>query len=63
MGRQLSIRIGERITEGMVNSYSEGMAEHPSALMNSNGKLEVFLKEASAADFLQARRGERIEVS
>jgi S-adenosylmethionine hydrolase len=63
MGRQLSLRIGERIIEGVVNSYSEGMAENPSALINSNGKLEVFLKEASAADSLQVRRGGRIEVS
>jgi S-adenosyl-L-methionine hydrolase (adenosine-forming) len=63
MGRQLSIRIGERIIEGVVNSYSEGMTENPSALINSNGKLEVFLKESSAADFLKAGRGGRIEVS
>lgn len=63
MGRQLSIRIGERIIEGVVNSYSEGSAEKPSALINSNGTLEIFLKEASAADLLQARRGGRIEVS
>jgi S-adenosylmethionine hydrolase len=39
------------------------MAEKPSALINSNGKLEIFLKEASAADLLQVRRGGRIEVS
>ncbi len=63
MRRQLSIRIGERIIEGVVNSYSEGMAEKPSALINSDGKLEIFLKEASAADLLQVGRGERIEVS
>ena len=63
MGRQLLIRVGKQMIEGLANSYSEGLAEKPSALMNSNGKLEVFLKEASAADFLQARRGGRIEVS
>ncbi len=63
MGRQLSIRIGERIIEWLVSSYSEGMAEKPSALINSDGKLEVFLKEASAADLLQIKRGGRIEVS
>jgi S-adenosyl-L-methionine hydrolase (adenosine-forming) len=57
------IRVGEWIIEGLVNSYSEGMAETPSALINSNGKLEVFLKEAAAADFLKAARGGRIEVS
>jgi S-adenosylmethionine hydrolase len=62
-GRQLSILIGKRIIEGLVESYSEGMAEKPSALINSDGKLEVFLKEASAADLLQVGRGARIEVA
>jgi S-adenosylmethionine hydrolase len=62
-GRQLSILIGKRIIEGLVESYSEGMAEKPSALINSDGKLEVFLKEASSADLLQVGRGARIEVS
>jgi S-adenosylmethionine hydrolase len=62
-GRQLSILIGKRIIEGLVESYSEGVAEKPSALINSDGKLEVFLKEASAADLLQVGRGARIEVS
>jgi S-adenosyl-L-methionine hydrolase (adenosine-forming) len=62
-GRQLSILIGKRIIEGLVESYSEGMTEKPSALINSDGKLEVFLKEASAADLLQVGRGARIEVS
>jgi hypothetical protein len=57
------IRIGERIIEGLVNSYSEGMAEKPFALINSDGKLEIFLKEASTADLLQVGRGARIEVS
>lgn len=62
-GRHMSILIGKRIIEGLVESYSEGMAEKPSALINSDGKLEVFLKEASAADLLQVGRGARIEVS
>jgi len=62
-GRQLSVLIGKRIIEGLVESYSEGMAEKPSALINSEGKLEVFLKEASAADLLKVGRGARIEVS
>jgi S-adenosyl-L-methionine hydrolase (adenosine-forming) len=57
------IRIGERIIEGLVNSYSEGMTEKPSALINSGGKLEIFIKEASTADLLQVGRGVRIEVS
>jgi S-adenosylmethionine hydrolase len=59
---QLSIRIGGRIIEGLVASYSEGMAGQPSALINSDGKLEVFVKEASAADLLKVGRGARIEI-
>jgi len=61
--RQPFIRIGEQIIEGLVSSYSEGMEEKPSALINSNGRLEIFLKEASAVDLLQVGRGARIEVS
>ncbi len=61
--RQPLIRISGRIIEGLLNSYSEGMAEKPSALINSDGKLEIFLKEASAADLLKVGSGERIEVS
>lgn len=60
---QPSIRIGERIIEGLVASYSEGAEDLPSALINSDGKLEIFVKEASAADLLKAGRGTRIEVS
>lgn len=62
-GRQLSIRIGRQAAEGLVASYSEGTAEQPFALINSDGNLEIFVKEASAADLLKAGRGMRIEVS
>jgi hypothetical protein len=61
--RQPFIRIGERIIEGLVAGYSEGTVGQPSALINSDGRLEIFVKEASAADLLQTRRGGRIEVS
>jgi len=60
--RQPLIRIGEQIIEGLLNSYSEGRTEKPSALINSDGRVEIFLKEASAADLLQVGRGARIEV-
>jgi S-adenosyl-L-methionine hydrolase (adenosine-forming) len=63
MGRQWSILIGKRVIEGLVNSYSVGVEEKPFALINSDGRLEIFLKEASAADLLQVGRGARIEVS
>ncbi len=60
--RQLSVRIGEQIIEGLVVNYGEGMADQPSALINSNGRLEIFVKEAPAADLLKVGRGARIEV-
>ena len=61
--RQTFIRISERTIEGLVASYSEGTVGQPSALINSAGQLEIFVKEASAAGLLQTRRGARIEVS
>jgi len=63
MGRQWSIRIGERVIEGPVNSYSVGSAQKPCAIINSDGRLEIFLKESSAADLLQVGKGARIEVT
>ncbi|MEY4704083.1 MAG: hypothetical protein RL042_279 [Nitrospirota bacterium] len=60
--RQLSIRVGKLAIEGLVASYSEGTDGQPSALINSDGRVEIFVKEASAADLLEAGRGARIEV-
>ena len=61
--RQPFIRIGERTIEGLVASYSEGTVGQPSALINSDGQLELFVKDASASDLLQTGRGARIELS
>ena len=57
------IRIAGHKIETLVGSYSEGMAEWPSALINSDGQLEIFAKEASAADLLKVGKGARVEVS
>ena len=57
------IRIAGHMIDTLVGSYSEGTTKQPSVLINSDGRLEIFLKEASAADLLQVGRGERIEVS
>lgn len=61
--RQVIIRIDKRIIEGLAASYSEGAMGQPSALINSDGRLEIFVKEASAADLLKVGKGARIEVS
>lgn len=61
--RQLAIRIGDRVIKDLVDSYSNGSAGQPCALINSDGRIEIFLKEASASDLLHVDKGERIEVS
>jgi hypothetical protein len=57
------IRMGNHVIHGLVASYSEGASRKPHALLNSNGRLEIFLKEAHAADILKVEKGERIEIS
>ncbi len=57
------IRIGGLTIDGLARSYAEGSADTPQALINSNGYLEIFLKEGRAADRLNVARGARIELS
>lgn len=59
----VTIRIGGMAIEGLTASYSEGTKETPHALINSNGLVEIFLKEGSAAAWLKVGRGERIEIA
>ena len=51
------IRIGRYTIKGVVASYSEGQPDRVHALINSNGQLEVFLKECSAHSRLQVKIG------
>jgi len=57
----VGFRIGGVTISGLVRSYSQGDLVAPRALINSNGQVEVFLKEGSAAEVLKVNRGERIE--
>ncbi len=58
-----SVRLGGRTIEGLVTSYSDGAPGVPYALINSNGQIEVFVREGSAADVLGIVRGARIEIA
>lgn len=58
----VSIRLGDVTINGLVRSYSQGDPAVPHALINSNGRVEIFIKEGSAADRLKLGRGEKIEV-
>lgn len=60
---EVTIRLGSTEIQGLVKAYADGSHDKPHALINSNGHLEVFLKEGNAAEALKCGRGERIEVS
>ena len=57
-----TIRIGERKIGRLVTSYTEGQPNCLCALVNSNGFLELFIKEGSAANSIDVRAGEQIYV-
>ncbi|MEP6959852.1 MAG: SAM-dependent chlorinase/fluorinase [Nitrospirota bacterium] len=62
-GRQhLTIHIGAYTINGLVASYSEGRSDTPSALINSCGKLEIFLDRNHAAQRLQIGVGGEIRL-
>ena len=58
-----TICIGRQIIQGLLASYSDGMPDSPQALVNSNGSVEIFMKEGSAANRLGLGSGERITIS
>ncbi|MDE3041941.1 MAG: SAM-dependent chlorinase/fluorinase [Nitrospirota bacterium] len=57
------IRIAGHTIDGLVGSYQEGDAQVPRALINSNGQLEIFLKEANAASVLQLGKKEAVRLT
>jgi hypothetical protein len=59
----VSIRIGGVTIDGLVRSYSQGDSRAPHALINSNGQIEVFVKEGSAAETLKVLQGEAITLA
>lgn len=58
----IQIRVGTHAIGNLVASYSEGMAGVPQALINSNGMLELFLKERPAGEILQVGVGAVVEI-
>jgi hypothetical protein len=57
------IRIAGHTIDGLVGSYQEGDAKLPRALINSDGQLEIFLKESSAALLLQLGKKESVRLT
>ena len=59
----LELQIAGFRVNGLVASYAVGSKVEPSALINSNGAIEVFVKEGSAAQWLKVGRGEPVTLS
>jgi S-adenosylmethionine hydrolase len=57
------IHIAQQTIKGLVVSYSEGEGSRPAALLNSNGFLEIFVKEGSVAEALGLKSGALITVT
>jgi len=60
---KMLIRIAGHTIDGLVGSYAEGSMVEPSALINSNGTIEVFIKESNVAQRLKTGRGAEIILS
>lgn len=58
-----SIRVGGQLIDGLVGSYSAGDTQNPRALINSDGYVEIFLKESSAAAGLHVGCREPVRLS
>jgi hypothetical protein len=58
---QPTFRLGGATIRGLVENYSQGHASMPNAVINSNGQVEIFLREASAAEGLKVARGARLD--
>jgi S-adenosylmethionine hydrolase len=57
-----AIQLGEVIINGMKTHYAEGALGLPEALFNSNGQLEIFIKQGSAVDRCGGKIGQQIEL-
>jgi S-adenosylmethionine hydrolase len=61
-GGKTTIRLGSASIDGVVTSYAGGERDAVRALVNSNGQVEIFVKEGSAAELLKCGLGERITI-
>ena len=58
----VEIHVGTHLVNDVVGNYSQGSSDSPSALINSSGTLEIFLREASAARSLGVSVGEEVRL-
>ena len=56
------IKIGEVVIKGIKTHYGEGATGLPEALFNSNGYLEIFIKQGRATDRCEWQLGQTVEL-
>lgn len=56
------IKIGNVVIKGIKTHYGEGAMGLPEALFNSNGHLEIFMKQGRAVDRCQLHTGQTVEL-
>jgi len=57
------VHVAGRVIEGLRQSYAEGEANTPHALVNSDGLLEIFLKQSRASALLKAKAHDVVKLS
>ncbi len=57
------IRVAGHLLDGLVGSYADGEEASPRALINSDGRLEIFCRESSASARLGVSRHEIVKLS
>lgn len=56
------VKIGEVVIKGIKTHYGEGATGLPEALINSNGHVEIFVKQGRAVDRCELHMGQTIEL-
>jgi len=56
------LMVGEMTVKGIKGFYGEGATGLPELLMNSNGHLEIFIKQGRAADRCGLQVGQKVEL-
>lgn len=58
----MGLKVGDMIIKGIKTFYGEGATGLPEVLMNSNGQLEIFIKQGRAVDRCGLQVGQRVEL-
>jgi S-adenosylmethionine hydrolase len=61
-GREVDVTVGDRPVGGLARSYADGRPEAPAAILGSQGRVEIFVRNGSAASVLGAGRGTPVRV-